>query len=439
MLINRLKNTFSTLVEEFARKYDAMYVEKDENKIYISYSIVLKILRIEFVYVKKSILLCPKSSIFTRIYFNKNATFFYHIPEIIDKLDPTDFKCYYFSSIETEERMIDCFKCLDDFYERNMPKLKAFSMDTSIQNELENRKKEEIKRLWKIDEDIQNISFDDEMVLWNEIVIEHESSFCLFRYMVYTGYMEYLRGNIDNAIKYYNKFAEKDGLMEYEKRLYEFLSSEKSEGYEAISPECMSGIEVDNYKGNKEDNKAFAKSVFICYLLISILFSIVFIIENAILKGDALYIAGMPMWCVWIYAGLPAVFGAIAFRRKLYFITRKDAKKALAYDELLNGKKANILINVVFIITFVAGFLFVIWFQLGSLKFYDDYFIYVDDEDENFIIEKTTIKYDEIDKIYYFKGRYNDFGDYIKRPSYILVLKDKKEIDFDFFISVKET
>ena len=77
---------------------------------------------------------------------------------------------------------------------------------------------------------------------------------------------------------------------------------------------------------------------------------------------------------------------------------------------------------------FVVGMLFFVvkW----NLNFTETGFI---DNTKFFDVKGVFYEYEEIEEIYYKENRVNDFGETLDYPSYVIVLKDGKEIDlFDY-------
>ena len=66
-------------------------------------------------------------------------------------------------------------------------------------------------------------------------------------------------------------------------------------------------------------------------------------------------------------------------------------------------------------------------------RFYEDHALIYEEG-----IRPQRVEYDDISEIYYILGRYNDFGDLISRPSYVLVLHNGEAIDLDCTASMKK-
>ncbi len=380
MLVNSLSNYCSELVNDFAVKVHALDVEKYEDKKFTRWTITLNIMSIDFMYIKKSCVACPVSTLYSRLYLNKNASIFYHIPELLDYV-VIDESNYYFSYIESKERMKQCFDLLSDFYLKNIQRLKEISMDSVIQNELKNRKILDMKNSLKIKDEYEKEYFDDEQIIWYNLLLSHEENIILYKYT-------------RSMVKY----------------------------------------DID-----KKDGITYLKNFIICYGLFAIIFFVIGYIIIELLNKGAIYSSVAPASYSLVAAVLPAIFGCIALRRKLACITRrKDLKQALAFDELVNGNKTNIFANICFGLSFIIALCFVIWLPFISVRFYDDYLLY--NEGEAFLSFKTErLQYEQLKDIYYVEGRYNIYGDYIDRGSYIIVFKDGKELDLDGFSSIQDT
>ncbi len=439
MIVDKLSDYCSELVDDFAKSVNALDVEKYEDKKFTRWTITLNILQIDFMYMKKSFVGCPVSTLYSRIYLYKNASIFYNIPEIIDAIDDKDFKCYYFSYIESKERMEACFNVLKDFYVNNMSRLKELSMDSETQALLMNRKKLEMKNILDIKDENEKEFFDDEQIVWYNLLIDHEENTTLYKYTRYTAYIEYLGGNYEKSLKLYEKAVESNSLTAYEKRLINHIKELDAEEYEALPEECASVIAVKDYDGNKNDGISYLLNMLLCYVFFSVLFFIIGSVIIGVLDKGTVYSTVPPAFYSLIPAGFPAIFGALKFRRQLAYITRrKNIQEALAFDTLLVGKKTNALANISFILSFAFGFAFLVWLPFLSIRYYDNHLVY--NEGEEFLSFKTEkVEYQHIDDIYYVQGRYNPYGDYIDRESYVIVLSDGKKLDLDGYTSVKDT
>ncbi len=432
-MINVLNEYCEEMVDEFSKHFSALDVEKYEDKKYTVWTVVLKLLRIDFVYIKNECKTCPKSTLFTRIYLNKNDSMFYHIYELLEYIDETDFKCYYFSYIESKERMKACFDVFLDFYEKHFDRLKELAMDSETGRIIREKKFKEMEQILKPGPDDRERFFSD------DISGIYEYNVLLFKYTRFLAYTQYLEGNYKKSLGLYNRLFANNNGSDYEKRLAKHMESLGENQYNAIYKECASMLEVRDYNGNKKDGITYLKNIAICYVFFAVIFLVVELLLKGFLNKGAIYSTVAPVGVAFTTAVIPGLFGGIAFRRKLAHFTRKeDVKKALAFDRLMNGRKTNIFAVTAFVVFLILSIGFHIWLPFISVRFYENRLEY--NGGERFMYFGATSKaYDEIEAVVYVEGRLNIYGDYIDRGSYVIVFKDGTKLDLDGFTTVDKT
>ena len=78
---------------------------------------------------------------------------------------------------------------------------------------------------------------------------------------------------------------------------------------------------------------------------------------------------------------------------------------------------------VVLVICSLAG---TVLFTRFGVNFLEDGFV---DNTKFFSVSGQYYQYDDIERVYYMPNRVNGFGETIEYPSYVIVLKDGREID----------
>ena len=112
--------------EDFGKRLDALDTYVAEAKKAVLFTIETRLSKIEFVYTIKGIGLCPKSTLFVRLYPQKNRPLCLHLYEIVRH---DDFRCTYFPMIESGERMNACFAVLAGMVEEYLPAVEALALD----------------------------------------------------------------------------------------------------------------------------------------------------------------------------------------------------------------------------------------------------------------------------------------------------------------------
>lgn len=416
MKINEVVESCTKLVEDFSRNETCNGFDFKEDKNLAVWTVYSKLVKIDFVLTKKESIFVPASTLYSRIYLHTNGEEFLHIPEIIDELDPEDFHCYYFPYIESEEKLRNCFKPLEEFYIKHLPALWEIAYDDERTNRLFERKKAEFKRIVEIDDDN-----DEYLDMYNYRAEKH---LILTRYTKFDAYTAFLYGNYDKALAIYRKTKDKNELLDYEERLLRFIP-ECEEVYEAVFPGCSDVKEANSYIQGKENNKTMIKVWAFSYAAFFALFLIIGLGFEAYFSQGTLFFSNAGTYIMAaLLAALPAVFGGMALRRPLIkLLSGKKKRELLAYDEIANGRGTNRFLNLVFEVILIASLVLSVWFGNMYLACYEDRMVYNDGE-KFMSFETETWYYEDITAVYHVDGAYNVYGDWIDRDFYVICFKD---------------
>lgn len=424
-----------TYVSDWARQHDSICVDFFQNKQFASWSVELNLVKIEFVLSKKATAYCPVSTLFCRVYLNKNDALFFHLPELIDYMDLSDFRCYYFPYIENQKRFYLCFNVLADFLNIHLNDIEQIASDSNQYNELVNEKYSELSGIFKIkDKDIPNDE-DEKQQFYFTLISTYESFFQLDRYTKFDGYIEYLKGNYSKALKKYEKLKKKNVLTAYDKKLLSFIIKLDYD-YDAIDMECASFLEVTDYNGGKKDLALIIKTFLLLFSVFTIFFFAAIMIANSIMSKDTLFYSGLNGWDSILFSALPAIFGSIILKSKFHKLFNKnDVSKAIEYDKILNSTVSKKISYIFFEIILIVVIVFFVYMLNGNLKVYDEYMLYKSDD---FLSEEyEEYRFDELEDVYHIDGRYNDYGDWIERDSYVLLFTDGTMFDTDCILASK--
>ena len=105
------KEKFRSLCEEAAGKIENFGTEFSEEKKLAVFSIYLRLIKLELVF-KRHSLGEVKNVLFCRLYPNKAEEVYYFFPEIFVELNIDEYRSTFFSMIENEERLENCFGAL---------------------------------------------------------------------------------------------------------------------------------------------------------------------------------------------------------------------------------------------------------------------------------------------------------------------------------------
>lgn len=429
MVWDKLEKVFLMRCEEYAKSINAIGTETTSEKKTTFFSISLPVIKLQFVYGKKRGSFDLPSTIFVRVYLNKNSNLFFHIPELLAFLKIDDFRACYFPYIESEERMNRCFDALADVLNTHLAEIQKISTNFRAE-EMHRYQFESIKDIYALkDEDYDNLETYIMMLEMGEAMT------FLHRCTTLDAYYNLCCGKRENAIKKYEKLASKNRLFDYEKRLLEFISKPENAEFRPISDECFSYRDAKPYLMN--DNVfSFKSLLFVSCISIAVFFIVSFAIEM-VMSAGAVASYGVPWWVILIFALAASVAVAIGFSDNLNkLVGDKKIKARSTYNKILESKLSKDIGEILFRSLSAICFLFIVCLSLTTTSVYDTY-IKTPSDDRMF--DMTRIEYEDIDKIYYMNARYNVYGDRIDRPSYVLIFKDGTMFDFDMVNTAEET
>lgn len=137
-------------VQAFGERLDALDTYVLEGDRSVLFAVETRLSKIEFVYTLKGMTVCPKSTLFVRLYPQKNRPLFFHLYEMARE---GDFRCTYFPFIENAERMQACFAVLAAMVEEYLPALEALAMDDAAYEAKLTEKRKAVLRCANIKEE----------------------------------------------------------------------------------------------------------------------------------------------------------------------------------------------------------------------------------------------------------------------------------------------
>lgn len=421
--------------EEFGKRLDAVDTYVAEAKKAVLFTIETRLSKIEFVYTLKGIALCPKSTLFVRLYPLKNRPLCLHLYEIVR---PDDFRCTYFSMIESGERMNACFAVLASMVEEYLPAVEALAMDAVAYDNALADKRQAVLRCANID--ASKVPTDPELVadFWLTWEDFYESFVSLTSFVNNNCYTAFLQGNLAKAKKLYTKRLLKGNLLPYEERLLDFLDTPAAASYQPAPAECMGFVRAATYTDGKEEGKLLLVTALFCYVVVLVAeWLIVGVTYLALGRGAAYY----PLDWVFllILPLLSAVFGSVALRRRFIPLVFRDEAECIArIDRLANGKVVNGIATVLATLCTVVVLFFGFVFVASAPRFYTDRMVW-DDAAKFPFLHATTYAYEDIEQVYYIEGRINAYDELVERGSYVLVFADGAAIDLDGSLSVEQS
>lgn len=420
--------TLENLCKEYGERNSAKdiycYTEKGVMRCRINLGNILT----EFVYSVKGSEFYPVSTLSCRVYPDPDGLYFFDIQELIDYLDIFDFHCYCFPYIENEKRLKACFEYITDFLDYRRDEILTVCERSE---EFTERKIEEIRRVFGFNDDDAAPDKASRAMFFGNIFI-HYSEFLVRRYTVEEAYGEFLNGNYDKAVELYDAIGEKTG---YEEKLYGFIE-ERYAPYQAIPEECASIFEFKKYQ--KPDIKSFVLTVILSTVIFCALFILIQAVTNAYFLSQMQFAKVANPFTAAAYGVIPGVIGAIAFRKWLEPLTRKNKKEADDFYDLLENRKNT---KRGFIIT-AALFLISLTVFLGLCRPP----LYVSEKNIHFKNENTVFSryreypLEEFEETIIVEGYYADhnYTQYVVHPSTIYVFSGRRIVKAEKFNLSKE-
>lgn len=230
-----IAQALSKKVEVFADSTQALWMEacpcKDVEAWRLSYAAI----EIEFRYIPKGNALTSPSTLYAAVSFGKNeaSRCFFHLMEVIDAVEPSDYTCYHFPYIENEARLDACFTVLAEALTRCLPRLEALAADRTAVEGLVTR------QLTDMGLDREEVQEPDDAEAAAYVKQVYDTQVIPASFLT-KGYRAYLQGQVTAAVRYYADRAHKEPLLSHEQRLYAFLQTLSPDTpYQAIDPACL--------------------------------------------------------------------------------------------------------------------------------------------------------------------------------------------------------
>ena len=419
MKTEQLKNDFLRLCEELQDRPDVLYTEVAEHKKDCVFTLYLRAIRVELVYCWKWETLAPPSVLYCRFYLSKNENLFLHLPELIAHLGTEDYRACYFPYIENTQRMECCFHALMALVDDYIPHAEKIA---------QSGKAEQLMKSWFARsffdteaESATTLEYDnpEERQYMARINYTFES-LMVGRHTDFGPYEAVLLGNWDKALKKYRK-QEKHGLSAYERGLCRFMEEPKNRDFQPMPKECFA---LPAYKAFKRPVKDLLGMV-AAWLPCAVVLCAITAVINAVLARGTLYHFGMPFLGAAVFAGLPGVFGYLTFQQRIWGLLGRKQDRDF-YSMMDNHPGINKFAAMITALCVIAS----LWACIGlpqlSARFYDIYAVCSLEEPGD-----LRFDYDQVEAVYYIRGRYNEYGGLVKRGSYVLVLDDGTCVDLD--------
>lgn len=429
MTPKKLQSEFTELCRRLTYLGDPLGTEEGQEKKAVTYTLLYRTVKIQLVYRPRETVLTPPSTLYCRVYPDKNCPLYLHLPQLLPLLDVEDYRACYFPYIETAQRMEDCLKALEDILSPLVPVLEKMGANGDDRGLLERWirscvKEGEPEKLLRRDSDEQRMFLT---------MLRMEEDFHIGRYTRSTAWCCYLDGQRSRALALYGKQKE---LTDYERGLCRFLETPEGEAFVPISEECFAWRELRAVSSGKSDFGTLVKCALVMYLVCAAAGCLMMGVVQIISAWGTVCWFGPPWWTGLIIGGIPPIFGGIALRRKLIpLVSGKMARKKLEFEDIANASPfATRLAAVVLAVAVVAALFGGVMMAGDTIRFYDERGQY---SVGTFQMEEFSQQ--DVVAVYHIDARHNVYGDRIQRASYVIALKDGTLVDLDGYATVKQT
>lgn len=406
---------FFALCESAADTLSPIGTERSSDKKFLTFSVFLNLIGLELVF-KRSSLGQINNVLYCRVYPNKASEFFYLLPEAFVELNIQDLRSVFFPMIENEERLEACFRELWSIISEHLPRIEDGAA----------------AGLLPISRTVTESDIWERRLMFPEASLVSREPFVISAYTGDPAYRALLAGDSEKAVKRLEKLIKKDRAYEYQIRLCEYLKAHPD--FSPMPDEC-NALRTADAAQKRSLPKALA-ILAVTYAVFAVFFVALALIFNAVFsRGTAAYF-GAPWYCGLLLAALPAMFGAVFFRRKLIkLLFPRSGRAMIERDRAASGALTERLSRGGFIICFALAIIIFPMMFLPALRIYEDR---LDASSKSSVFTRETYRFEDIGEICHISARYNDYGDRIERPSYVLVMKDGRQLDLDSGTSDKQ-
>lgn len=410
------QNEFYELCEKAAAGVMPISTDHDAAEAQQVYTMLFRVIKLELV-LKKASFGGIKNVLFCRVYPNKVTSVFYYLPEIFTELDIPEFRSCFYSMIENEERLKACFEALWGIILQYLDTIEEASSCGRLPWTRETEKDDYLER---------RLMFSEPGLFSREYAV-------ILEYTTDSAYSALLTGDIQKAVKTLERRGKKGRNFEYQNRLCAFLK--ENPDFVPMPDEC---------NALKEDVSAEKRSmpvILSCFAVSAAAFMALFLIASFIIK--AFFARGCtaflgPQWYqALIPALLPAVFGAIFFRRELYkLLFPKRAKNMIERDTLKNSALTDKIAKIALSAALGVAIAFLVMMHADSARVYEDR---LDTLKSGAMFSREEYLFSDIERVCHISARHNYLGQRIERGSYVLIMKDGRLLNLDGYATERGT
>lgn len=433
-ILNKIHIQFEKCAEVFCKKTKGSFYEiekeykgeaKPINLKYMAAKVYYNSLVVKFIYTAHGTLNVVNSILGAVISFGKNEK----APEIplplfADYCNADIASPMYIPLITNEKGMEQAFDCIGGVLHQLLPRAIEISYNPEKKTNILKNFVKEIKAIF----DIRSVNFAAGMEIYNFFQLRFTS----------TAFINYINGNLQLAIQQLEK--EKNPTA-YEKRVLEIWKSQQQAAVDNL-PAIVENTKTYNKKGVQKTNwKEFGLLVLSWILLTPLtslfytgIYFLLYVFEK---RGSVLVLGPVYNYPFCIVFGFVTAIALSYFTMlRIYkWFFKRDFQKYCELYSIQNGGKADRFMKHFAGILCVIGVLGCILMVKWNVKFMPDGII---DNTRFLSVKGDYYSADEIQEVYYKPVRVNDFDETLDAPSYVIVLKNGKEIDLYEYGEIKD-
>lgn len=341
------------------------------------------------------------------------------LPLLLDYLDVDESAPMYIPSISDEVGMQEAFDCIGDVLVRNLGRIADACGDARGKENAIDAYKKDISLVLEVTLNDENFEFYINDNLYMFFTLRFTSA----------PFINYIKGDVKTAVKQLGKVKKRIG---YEERMLRLWQSGRAAQCDLSSvSESLNSYSKGGVQGGSAKELLAMLVAWLFLLVVISPFAVGFYLLLMFLESrGSVYLMG-PIYNIpycFLFAFLAAIAASYFLRFKAYkLLFPKDFERFAAADHIQNGVGGDKLMKGFLTVIAICGIAGAILLAKWNINFKPDGFI---DNSKFLSLRGEYYEYDDVERIYYRPSRVNDFGETLDFPSYVLVLKDGKEIDF---------
>ncbi len=336
------------------------------------------------------------------------------LPLLTDYCDVDTVTPLFIPLITDADVMIEAFDCIGNVLTPMLDTIAAIGCDPERKQTIYAHYTEEMEWLFEAD----TLDYIDDLTIYRFFAVRFNSD----------AFINFLKGNRSIAVKQLRKIKKLTG---YETRLLRLWQTDAQPSAEL--PCACSKAERYNDKGVlKNDPKEFL-TVFLSWVLLSPVTSVVFLAVFGLFtlierRGSVLLLGPQYNFPFCILFGFITAICISYFTRFTFYkwFFKRSYEQMLEMDTIQNGGGEDKFMRGFAAVLVAVGVIGSAFLAKWNLNFREVGFI---DNTTFLSLQGEYYAYTDIERVYYRPDRVNGFGETLNFPSYVILLKNGKEID----------